>query len=141
MNWALALHVFGTILWVGALIGLSLILRSEAATKDSNLLDVGRKVARVMDVGGLLAIVCGIYILVRTKGLGEAWVLKQPWMHIKLTLVTIVVFGGHGFVEARLKKLRNGVGRRLPGLFAPVVILAAFAIVVLVVVRPLTKGG
>lgn len=141
LKWSLALHVFGVILWMGAMVALAFLLSSEAAKKDSPLLEASRKIARVMDIGALIAIVCGIYILARTKAFGDAWALKQPWMHIKLTVVVIAAFGGHGFVAATLGRIRRGAGRPLPSFVAPLVLAAAFGIVVLAIVKPLAKGG
>ena len=140
-NWALALHLFGVILWVGSMACLGLILSSEGAKQGTVIVDVAKKVARLMDVGALFALVCGVYMLVRTHGLGDAWVLKQPWMHIKLTVVALFVIGGHGFVEARLGKIRKGVGRSLPSVFAFIIVAAVFAIAVLAIVKPLAKVG
>ena len=140
-NWTLALHLFGVVLWVGAMISLALVLSSDAAKSDGGILAAARKLARVMDIGALGALVCGIYHLDRPRSLGEAWALKQPWMHIKLTVVVLAVFGGHGFVEATLKRLRTGTGKPLPSFLAPALISVVFIVVYLAIVKPLAKGG
>ena len=89
----------------------------------------------VMELGAVIALVFGIYMLVRI----EPSVLKQPWMHIKLTVVVLAILGAHGFLRVALKKARNGATQGISGIVGPVVMIAAAAIVILAIVRPLAK--
>jgi putative membrane protein len=97
-------HVVGFIFWVGPLIGAARLLQLAAqegqASGSARLAQVARQTARLADVGSALAIAGGLLLMSR---LGFSVVLKQPYMHIKLTLVVFLI-GLHGYVRARGSK-------------------------------------
>ncbi len=134
-NWSLALHVIGVLLWVGGLLGLVITLRSIAGEASSGLLTAGKKFAGMMNVGALIAIAIGVYVLVRSP----AALMKQPWMHIKLTAVVLGPFAIHGYLQVQLKKARNNQFKGLSPIVPMVLTAAIVAIVILVIVKPLAK--
>src|SRR5688500_2701085 len=101
-NWIRALHIFGVFLWMGTMIGLSHTMVAHAQA------DLGarpafhaleRKTAMMMDIGALLSIGFGVYLLLETEG-----VMKHGYMHAKLGLVLLGVLGMHGFLRAKVRK-------------------------------------
>ena len=69
-----------------------------------------------------VAIACAVWLAVGTKASsGATWAMKQPWMHIKLTLVVLVVFSLHGLLRGKLGAYRRGKETKpLPGATLPV---------------------
>jgi putative membrane protein len=142
--WIKAFHALGVVLWAGGLIalGTALVAIGRArAGEGAAALSAATATARLMDIGAALAIVCGMWVIVGTKAaLGAQWALKQPWMHIKLTLVVVVLLSAHGLLRAKLGKFGRGIETRPPPAFlVPVVVAAVAAIAVLAIVQPLSR--
>jgi uncharacterized membrane protein len=142
--WVKAFHILGVVVWAGAMIALGSVLvaigRANPAGREAAIAG-GMATARLMDVGALVAIACGIWVIVGTKAsLGAQWALKQPWMHIKLTLVVVALLTTHAVLRIKLGKYRrNAEPKPLPGFVVPVVLVVVAAIVVLAVAHPI--GG
>lgn len=104
----LSLHVFGAFIWIGGLFALLAFLEAFGAETDpaarSRLVRFLRQAAIVPDVGATIAIGFGLYWLLKYDVL-----LKMPYMHIKLTLVAVVI-GLHGYFKVKAKKARKGEG-------------------------------
>jgi protoporphyrinogen IX oxidase len=138
LSWVLAVHVLGTFVWIGCLFALTQVLRAhEAAGPAASAAFSGleRRGALVMDIGALLAIGAAVLYLLATRSHGEAWALKQGWLHAKLTGV-LVLLGVHGFVRARVGRAARGEPFGVPRALHPILGLLLVAIVVLVVVKP-----
>lgn len=137
LQWLLALHIFGFTMWTGGLIGLANILSSHAGASKEHwpgFHNLEKKIAIGMDIGALLAMGFGFALLFSL----EPSPMKQPWMHIKLTIVFVALFGMHGFLRVKVRKFRDGsVG--LPPFMAPLLTVATLAVIVLAIVRPLAK--
>lgn len=144
-RWAIALHLFGVLLWfAGALIALHVLRVHERASRakegagsaapgapPSSFAQLEGAAGRILDAGSGLAIAAGLYLLISNLG-----ILKGAgFMHAKLTLVLLLI-GVHGFLRAQLKRFRTGQANRLPAWPEPVVLGLFFAIVVLIIVRP-----
>ena len=101
----LSLHVFGAFIWIGGLFALAAFLDAFAAETDpaarGRLSKFLRQASIVPDVGATIAIVFGAHWLFRFK------LYQMPYMHIKLTLV-VVVIGLHGYFKVKAKKARKG---------------------------------
>lgn len=133
LRWILAIHVYAMLTWIGALIGLSFILKqhakaADAARKDFIALEKG--VAMAADIGATIAIVAGIYMIVQVPT-----VMKQAWMHPKLALVALVL-GLHGFQRMRTGKYKRGQVSAEPAWIIPVLEIAIVGIIALAVAKP-----
>lgn len=118
-----ALHILGFILWMGGLIAVSRLLTMEGAAA------VARRLAMLPDLGAVFALAGGGYMLLDR----HEWLLKQPYMHIKLTLV-VVVLGLHGFTRVKAKRLAEG-GGRFPAFVFPLLLAVAATMVVIMRLR------
>src|SRR5690606_6102210 len=96
-EWMRALHIFGVLMWMGTMIGLTTILAAHASA------DLGsrpafhkleRSTAIAMDVGATLAVVFGLIMLFKVPGL-----LSAAYMHAKLTLVVLALLTSHGYLR------------------------------------------
>lgn len=86
----------------------------------------------LMDLGATLAMVCGFSM---AFGLVPNSFKTGGWLHIKLTIVVVVLLGIHGFTRAQVKRFRNGAVRGLPRAL-PYIVLAAAAVVVVLGAHP-----
>ncbi len=133
-KWSVALHVIGVLLWVGGLLALAIALRVHSRDSPA-LLKAENGLAKMMNIGALIAIVFGTYVLVRLKPSP----LKQPWMHIKLMLVFLGPLAIHGYLQSRLKKARNNEAFTVKTFVTPALAISIAAIIILVIVKPLAK--
>ena len=144
-NWARLLHFLGLFLWVGGLLSVTYMLsRAGTLSKDAigKLVEVAAGVERaVLLPGFVLAFLSGIYLLV-VANLPDA-PLKQPWMHIKLTVVFLGLLGVQGALGAKRKALRTGGDpQKLSGTFRMLfvaTILLALVVLFLVETHPLNR--
>ncbi len=141
-NWARILHIVGIVLWVGGLLSVSLILsRIEDKHSIQERSNIAALLERSLSLPGfVLTLVGGLYMLLIQEIPYQP--IKQPWMHIKLTLVFILI-GLQGMLGASRKKLRTTEDHAgLRGRFSLVFLLTfaiALASVVLVEARPLDR--
>ncbi len=118
-------------LWIAGLVATLTLLRIhsmvEGAARDV-LSRQEHKTAALMDAGATLAMVCGLWIAFG----GTVNALKTgAWLHIKLTLVVLIILGAHGFARAQVKRFKRGQVRAIPRALIYVVVAAALAIVLL----------
>ena len=120
----LSLHVFGAFIWIGGLFALAAFLDAFGAETDpaarSRLTKFLRQAAIVPDIGATIAIVFGVHWLFKFK------LYQMPYMHIKLTLVAVLI-GLHGYLKVKAKKARKGEGFTPP----PVAIKGLMSLVAL----------
>ena len=135
-----AAHLLGFTLWVGGMIALALALRAHAAagTAAKEAFErLERTLARAMEWGALLAIACGVLMIVKSPAVVSP--MKQPYLHIKLTLV-VVILAMHGLVRVSMGRMRKGTGGP-PGVIIPWLVVAlAAGIYYLAVVKPMYKA-
>ena len=127
----LALHVVGALMWIGSLFALAAFLEAYAAEPDAaakgRLLKHLRQAAIVPDVGATIAIVFGMHWLFKFK------LYQMPYMHIKLTLVAVVI-GIHGYLKMKARKARKGETFTAPPLaLKPLITLVATGIILFVI--------
>jgi putative membrane protein len=127
----LSLHVIGALMWIGSLFALTAFLEAvagepEAAPK-ARLVKHLRQAAIVPDIGATIAIVFGMHWLFKFK------LHQMPYMHIKLTLVAVVI-GLHGYLKMKAKKAKQGEAFTPPPVFIkPMLTLTALGIVLFVI--------
>lgn len=140
-DWIKAIHVIGFVMWMGGLIGLSSVLAAHRRLAESTvaeLVSLERKVAMEMDIGALLAIAAGVLMIIKGRPMGDAWVLKQGWMHIKLTLV-LGLLVTHVLVRIKVGKAKRGDRSGLSPVVNAIAILLFIGVVIMGVARPI--GG
>lgn len=139
MLWIKALHIIFITSWFAGLFYLPRIFVNLAQETDANanvrLLAMARKLFRFMTILAIPALVFGLWLWL---GYGIGRGPGNGWMHAKLTFV-ILLLGYHHACWLMLRKFENGRNTRSHVFYrwfneAPV--LALFAIVVLVVVKP-----
>jgi protoporphyrinogen IX oxidase len=137
--WVKTVHQFGFVLWVGSMFTLTLVLsahaRATGPARDA-FAAAERSIGRAMEVGALLAIACGVIMIVRPVAGVSA--IKQGWMHIKLTLAVLLI-ATHGLVRARMARLGRGEGGALPGWVSGAILVIALAMMGLAVVKPMLR--
>lgn len=134
-----AVHFLGFFLWVGALTALAMTLRAHASAGEAAKAafdQLERAFAKAMELGALLAITCGVIMIVKTPA--QMSPMKQPYLHIKLTLV-VVILALHGLTRARMGKMRTGGGAPPPAFVSWLLLALAAAIFVLAVVKPMYR--
>jgi uncharacterized membrane protein len=133
-----AIHILGFLLWVGSMFALSVALRyHERAGADRDaIMGLERAIGRAMELGALLAIAAGVYMIL-TK-VGPVSPMKQPYLHIKLTLV-VVLIAMHGVVRAKMARLGRGQGSAPGAWLGSAILVLAVAAIWLAVVKPMLR--
>jgi putative membrane protein len=130
-----AAHVLGAVLWFAGLFAAGSLLRFRDGETDAGVkqrLGVrSRKAGVLADVGAALAIATGTYQAV-TRGL-----FVQPWLHIKLALVAILI-AIHVVIRVKARRASGGEGTFGKGLLGLATLLV-IGIVYAVVVQPFHK--
>jgi putative membrane protein len=130
-NWLRVGHVFGFVCWIGGLVTVLLLLRVHGVVEGPAREVLGRqerKAAVLMDVGATIAIVCGLWMAL---GAPVNAFKTGAWLHVKLTLVAIFLFGMHGWARVQIRKFRDGKVRHVSSKLIVVVLLAVAAIIAL----------
>jgi len=105
----LVVHIFGIVFWVSGLLVSSMALTRHAQETSTDARQALARLERIYlralaDVGALLTILAGISLIMTRP----AYYLHAPWLHIKLTLVLLLIIL-HGIVAVRTK--RNATGK------------------------------
>lgn len=137
MLWLKAFHIVFVVTWFAGLFYLPRLFVYHVATND----EVGRERFKVMErrlftlmtIGGSLAALFGILMIVHTPAL-----LQMHWLHAKLTLVAglIAYHIWCGYLVGSFRRDANRRSERWLRLFNEVPTLFLIAIVVLAVVKP-----
>ena len=129
-NFFLALHVYGTMIWIGGLFGLTAFLETYVAETDAaaraRLAKFVRAAAIVPDVGATIAIVFGAHWLFRFK------LYEAHFMQCKLAVVALVV-GLHVVLRRKVRGVKQGTAVVAPPMFVKPM-LSAFVIAILIFV-------
>lgn len=138
-NWLRVGHVIGFVLWIGGMVGLLQLLRVhshvEGAARDV-LTRHERKMALLMDLGATLTLVCGF---VTALGGHTNYFTTGAWLHIKVTIVAVVLLGMHGYARVQVKRFRKGQVKPIPVAVTYVVLVAAAAVILLAAHRGLLR--
>ena len=114
------LHFAGFTLGVGGIIAMALLVVSGTRHKAAGIL---------ADVGATLTIASGVYNAIHGA------LFKMPWLHIKLTLVVVLIVV-HSLLRVRMRKGKAGGAI---GLLATAVVLVV-AIQAVVIFRVFSHG-
>ena len=138
-NWLRVGHVLGFVLWIGGLVAVLQLLRVHGAVEGAArdvLARHERRMAIVMDLGATLAIVTG---LVTALGGTTNYFTTGAWLHIKLTVVALAIFGMHGWARVKVKRFRHGEVKHVPAATTYIVLAAAAAAILLGAHRDLLR--
>lgn len=133
-NWVRAIHLFAVFMWMGTMTGLAHTLVAHANADlgaRAAFHKIEKMTAMMMDIGGTLSIVTGVYFLTQIEG-----VMKHGYMHAKLGLIVVGPLAIHGFLRVKVRKYRESNVAPLPGVLPPLITLLALTIIILIVVRP-----
>ena len=137
MKWMLVVHIVGFAMWVGTQIGASHVLKAHAkagGSAGSMFSDLEKSFGVPMDMGATMTIVAGVLMIVLPAG-GTAILKGGGFFHAKLLLVAVLVLT-HIVLRRRLGQARRGEPTPPPSWVFPAVQVAAWAIVILIIVRP-----
>ncbi len=137
MLWIKALHIIFVVTWFAGLFYLPRLFVYHVESNDvavrAQLQIMQRRLLVITDIGGSLAVVFGVWMLLLVPEY-----LHQGWLHAKLTLVAGLIA-----YHAYLIRLKNQVAAsrqphsaRWLRLFNEIPALFLIAIVILVVVKP-----
>jgi putative membrane protein len=91
VNWAIAFHLFGVIVWLGNLLVIASMLSlatEETGAARERLILVSRRLFQIGgNIGALTTVIFGIILI-----LLEPAVLTFGWLHTKLLLVLVLLF-------------------------------------------------
>jgi protoporphyrinogen IX oxidase len=125
------------ILWIGSLLTVSTLMArvaNEIGATREQLIVLSQRILRISGHGGAaIAIVFGFLAIVAAP-----YLLSQPWLHVKLALVVILLFF-HVRLARRLNHLGREGGEATRGEFAMVhgiVSLLLLLILIMVLVKP-----
>jgi len=135
--WIKAFHVMFVVMWFAGLFYLPRLFVYHAVTTDQISIErfkvMERRLYIIMSVGALLAVLCGIGMLLAVPGY-----LQMGWLHAKLTLVLLLV-AYHLWCRHLVRVFaqdRNTHSQRWYRWFNEAPSLLLIAIVILVVVKP-----
>ncbi len=130
-TWLKALHVAAAITFVAGVLGAAVFLAAPPPGHAETARAIHRWDRTVTTSAMLLVWALGL-----TLALMGGW-FRDGWLLAKLVFV-VALSGVHGMQSAKLRRLAGGVAVTAPSrLVAPLVVVAAVAIAVLVVVKPL----
>lgn len=130
-NWLRVGHVFGFVCWIAGMVTVLLLLRVHATVEGPArevLARQERKAGALMDVGATLAIICGLWIALEKV---PSEFSRGAWLHVKLTLVAVFLFGIHGWSRVQIRAFRHGKVRHVSSALILVVLVAAAVIIAL----------
>jgi len=121
--WLLAGHLIAVALWVGALTAIYWMLRlHDHVPKEAHekLTLMERALALSGDIAVTVAIVCG-FVMAIWGGPDHAgtynWFTaphNHGWLHLKLTVVVLMMLSVHGILRGRIKKFGMGQIQQVP---------------------------
>ena len=137
MLWLKAFHIIFVVTWFAGLFYLPRLFVYHVAATDTVSLErfrvMERRLFGIMTIGGLLAALFGISMIVMAPAY-----LRLGWLHIKLTLV-LALIGYHIWcyrLMVALREGRNTHSERWYRLFNEVPALLLISIVLLAVLKP-----
>lgn len=137
--WLKALHVSFMVAWFAGIFYLPRLFVNHAETDNKDIINqlkgMEKRLLYFVTPFALLTIFFGILLITQY---GYDWFAQAKWLHIKTTLVAILVIY-HGYCFKLLKDFqqdKNSRSGRFYRLFNEIPVLILFAVVILVYVKP-----
>ena len=137
ISWAIVLHLFGVIIWIGNLLVIATMLSlatEEVGAARERLIVVSRRLFQIgCNLGALATVFFGIILI-----LLDPTVLMVGWLHTKLVLVLVLLYF-HYRLYRRILNLENdpsGASAREFKMIHGIVSALLLAILALAVLKP-----
>ena len=137
LNWILVIHLFGVIMWLGGLLTVTSLMAQVpdevGATRERLIISSNRILRMSGHAGAAIAILFGLLAIAAAP-----YLLTQPWLHAKLTLVAILLFFHVRLARrlGRLERERGEATRREFSIVHGIVSLLLLLILIMVLVKP-----
>jgi putative membrane protein len=139
MRWLLALHVISVISWMAGMLYLWRLYVYHSMEEEQVVMDrlqiMERRLLRYITNPAMIAsLLTGAGMLASNP----SYYFSQPWMHLKLALV-VLLLGNHGMASAQRKKLIENPRVKPPRFYRimnEIPTLLMIGIVVAVIVKP-----
>ena len=138
--WFKAFHVIFMVAWFAGIFYLPRLFVNHAETTNQqvaqHLKGMEKRLLYFITPFALFTVILGVILI---HNYGYAWFIAAKWLHIKLSLVVLVlIYHGYCFrlvnIFAQDKNTRSGKFYRL---FNEIPVLALFAIIILAYVKPM----
>lgn len=127
------LHVCANLLWVGAIVGVAVMLRAPAAVAPVARAQVALVVyRRLANPAFIVSFLAGAALLVLEP---RYYFVTTHFMHAKLPLV-LGIIGIHHYLGARARRMAAGSAAAPGGAIAPVLLVASLGAALLVLLKP-----
>lgn len=137
--WFKALHVIFMVAWFAGIFYLPRLFVNHAETQSkevaNHLKGMEKRLLYFISPFAILTILMGLIIL---HGYGTAWFISAKWLHIKLSLVIILLFY-HGYCFRLIKIFaedNNKRSGRFYRIFNEIPVFILFAVIILAYVKP-----
>ena len=137
--WLKALHVCFMVAWFAGIFYLPRLFVNHAENQDASfseqLKGMEKRLLYFVTPFALLTVGFGIALIMQY---GAAWFAASHWLHIKITLV-LILLGYHGYCFKLVKDFREDKNTRsgkFYRIFNEVPVIILFAVVILVYVKP-----
>jgi len=138
--WFKAFHVIFMVAWFAGIFYLPRLFVNHAETNSSEISEqlkgMEKRLLYFITPFAVLTIILGL-ILIYTYG--SAWFAAAKWLHIKLTLV-ILLLAYHGYcfkLVSTFQQDKNTRSGKFYRIFNEVPVLALFAVIILAYVKPM----
>ena len=137
--WFKAFHVFFMVAWFAGVFYLPRLFVNHAETSSievtEQLKGMEKRLLYFITPFAILTVLFGLIII---YAYGYPWFVAAKWLHIKLTLV-IILLGYHGYCFKLVKTFqldKNTRSGKFYRIFNEIPVLALFAVIILAYVKP-----
>lgn len=137
--WFKAFHVIFMVAWFAGVFYLPRLFVNHAETTSTEVAEhlkgMEKRLLYFITPFAILTVLLGLALI---YAYGHAWFIAAKWLHIKLTLV-ILLLGYHGYCFKLVKTFQldeNTRSGKYYRIFNEIPVLALFAVIILVYVKP-----
>lgn len=138
--WFKAFHVIFMVAWFAGIFYLPRLFVNHAETASTEVAEqlkgMEKRLLYFITPFAILTVLFGLMLI---YAYGSAWFVAAKWLHIKLTLV-IILLGYHGYCFKLLKIFtadQNTRSGKFYRFFNEIPVLALFAVIILAYVKPM----
>jgi len=138
--WFKAFHVIFMVAWFAGIFYLPRLFVNHAETNSSEVREqlkgMEKRLLYFISPFAVLTVILGLILI---YAYGSAWFAAAKWLHIKLTLV-ILLLAYHGYcfkLVSTFQQDKNSRSGKFYRIFNEVPVLALFAVIILAYVKPM----